>query len=98
MINPCCIHEEPRLLPFFKDSQRPRLFRFFRAASSLNIRGVLMFCEEQDRLSRDITSAVEEHAQLMERIVRIIRSREPRDGFRSLVCRAAVFKAKWETA
>ena len=55
-----------------------------------------MFCEEQNRLLRDLTSAVEEHAQLMERIVIIIRSREPRKGYPSLLRRAALSKGKWQ--
>ena len=63
----------------------------------LYLRGVsFMFCEEQNRLLRDLTSAVEEHAQLMERIVIIIRSREPRKGYPSLLRRAALSKGKWQ--
>ena len=55
-----------------------------------------MPCEEQERLLRDLKAAVDEHAELVEQIVMLIRSGEPRQGFHSLVRRAAEAKSKWE--
>ena len=53
-----------------------------------------MPCEEQDRLLRELKSTVDEHAQLVEEIVTLIRSTEAREGFQSLVRRATESKAK----
>src|SRR5712691_10749311 len=58
--------------------------------------GVSMPCEEQDRLLRELKSAVDEHAQLVEEIVTLIRSGQTREGFHVLVRKAAESKAKWE--
>ena len=55
-----------------------------------------MPCEEQDRLLRELKSAVDEHAQMVEEIVMLIRSGQTREGFQGLVRRAAESKAKWE--
>jgi ATP-dependent helicase YprA (DUF1998 family) len=55
-----------------------------------------MPCEEHDRLLRELKSAVDEHAQLVEQIVMLIRSGQSREEFHSLVRRAAEAKVKWE--
>jgi len=56
-----------------------------------------MPCEEQDRLLRELTLAVDTHAQLVEQIVTLIRSGQPRgQGFQDLVRRAAESKGQWE--
>ena len=55
-----------------------------------------MPCEEQERLLRELRSTVDEHAQLVEEIVTLIRSGQTREGFHVLVGRAAESKAKWE--
>jgi len=57
-----------------------------------------MPCEEQDRLLQELRSAVEEHAQWVEKIVTPIRSGLPGERFQDLVHRAAESKGKWETA
>jgi len=57
-----------------------------------------MLCEEQDRLLRDLRSAVDEHADLVEKIVLLIRSGQRGEGFDALVIRAADAKSKWESA
>ena len=55
-----------------------------------------MPCEEQERLLRELRSAVEKHAKLVEQLVTLIRSAKSREGFQNLVRRAAESKDKWE--
>jgi len=55
-----------------------------------------MPCEEQDRLLRDLRSAVDEHADLAEKIVLLIRSGQRGEDFDALVIKAAEAKRKWE--
>ena len=55
-----------------------------------------MPCKEQDRLLRDLRSAVDEHADLVEKIVLLIRSGQRGEDFDALVIRAAHAKSKWE--
>ena len=47
-----------------------------------------MLCKEQNRLVRELKTAVSEHAQLVEQILALIRSDKPREGFQDLVLRS----------
>ena len=53
-----------------------------------------MSCEEQDRLLQELRSAVEQHAELVERVVLMIRSGERREGLHGLFINTAEAKSK----
>lgn len=57
-----------------------------------------MLCEKQERLLRELKTAITEHAELVEQILVLIQSDEPREGFQDLVLRAAESKGRWEIA
>ena len=55
---------------------------------------VTMSCEEQDRLLQELRSAVTQHAELVERVVLMIRSGERREGLHGLFINTAEAKSK----
>lgn len=71
-----------------------------RAKKALKLRGdahlcgVTMACEEQDRLLQELRSAVTQHAELVERVVLMIRSGERREGLHGLFINTAEAKSK----
>ena len=56
-----------------------------------------MPCEKQDRLLQELRSAVEQHAELVERVVLMVRSGERREGLHGLFISTAEAKSKCES-
>jgi hypothetical protein len=52
-----------------------------------------MPCEEQERLLQELRSAVKRHAELVERVVLMVRSGERREGLHGLFISAAEAKS-----
>ena len=56
--------------------------------------GVTMPCQERDRLLQELRSAVQQHAELVERVVSMVRSGERREGLHGLFINTAEAKSK----